>query len=150
MLAEEEEAVCLELMDLLLQGLPLLLGCGIAVAVEEEEEEEGGGGEMAPEVAAEMLVEAPTVTADEGTCSLITHGCEVIPSEESAGAHGHLKPELRKLRKTAVNTTFSNKSSKHESILGVFWNTALLNGNDFTILTKEKMLKVMRASLINN
>lgn len=77
-----EEAACLELMDLLLQGLPLLLGCGMAVVVVEEEEEEDGG-EMEPEVAAEMLVEEPRVSDEE--TSVITHGWEVIPSEESAG-----------------------------------------------------------------
>lgn len=88
-----EEAACLELMDLLLQGLPLLLGCGIAVV--EEEEDDDDGGEISPEVAAEMLVAELTVTADDGTCSVITQGCEVIPSEESAG-HGHFKPELLK------------------------------------------------------
>lgn len=96
-----EEAVlaeegCLELMDLLLQGLPLLLGCGIAVAAEEEEDDDddsgGGGGETEPEVAAEMLVEAPTVTAEVETCSL-------IPSQESAGEQGHLRPEQRRCRR---------------------------------------------------
>lgn len=62
--------------------------------VAEEEDGDDDGGEMEPEVAAEMLVEGPTVSADEGTCSLITPGCEVIPSEESAGGHGHLKAEV--------------------------------------------------------
>lgn len=76
-----EEGACLELMDLLLQGLPLLLGCGIAVE-EEEEDDDDDGGELSPEVAAETLVEEPMVTADDGTCS-------VIPSEESAG-HGQM------------------------------------------------------------
>lgn len=86
---EEEagEAVCLELMDLLLQGFPLLLGWGIAVV--EEGEDEGGGG-IRPEVAAGMLVEELTVTADDGACSVITEGCEVIPSEESASEKRHL------------------------------------------------------------
>lgn len=79
---------------MLLQGLPLLLGCGMAVVeVEEEEDDESDGGEISPEVAAEMLVE---VTADGGTCSLVTQGCEVIPSEESAARHSHFKPELLK------------------------------------------------------
>lgn len=77
----EGEEVCLELIDLLLQGLPLLLGWGIAV--EEEEDDEDGGGSRA-EVTAGMLVEELTVTADDGACSVITEGCEVIPSEESA------------------------------------------------------------------
>lgn len=77
------EAVCLELMDLLLQGLPLLLGWGIAVVLEEDEDDEDGGG-IRPEVAAGMLVEELTVTADDGACSVITEGCEVMPSEESA------------------------------------------------------------------
>lgn len=81
------EAVCLELMDLLLQGLPLLLGWGIAVVLEEDEEDGGG---IRPEVAAGMLVEELTVTADDGACSVITEGCEVMPSEESA-------PEKRRL-----------------------------------------------------
>lgn len=84
-----EEAACLELTDLLFQGLPLLLGWGIAVAAEEDV-----GGETDPEVAAEVLVEGPAVTADDGTCSLIPQGCEVIPSEESAGGHGHLRTEV--------------------------------------------------------
>lgn len=89
MLVEEGagEAVCLELMDLLLQGFPLLLGWGIAV-VDEDEDEDGGG--IRPEVAAGMLVEELTVTADDGACSVITDGCEVTPSEESA-------PEKRRL-----------------------------------------------------
>lgn len=82
-----EAAACLELMDLLLQGLPLLLGCGMAV-VEEGEDDDDDGGEVNPEVAAEMLVEELTVTADDRTCS-------VIPSEESAG-HGHFKAEVLK------------------------------------------------------
>lgn len=73
--------MCLELMDLLLQGFPLLLGWGIAVA-EEDEDEDGGG--IRPEVAAGMLVEELMVTAGDGACSVITEGCEVIPSEESA------------------------------------------------------------------
>lgn len=90
-----EEAACLELMDLLLQGLQLLLGCGIAVV--EEEDDDDDGGDISPEVAAEMLVAELTVTADDGTCSVITQGCEVNPSEESAG-HGHFKPELLKSR----------------------------------------------------
>lgn len=30
-----------------------------------------------------MLVEELTVTADDGACSVITEGCEVMPSEES-------------------------------------------------------------------
>lgn len=85
------EAACLEPVDLLLQGLPLLLGCGIAVV--QEEDDDNDGGEVNPEVAAEVLVEEPTVTADEGTCSGITQGCEVIPSEESAGGHGHFRPQ---------------------------------------------------------
>lgn len=85
-----EEAACLELMDLLLQGFPLLLGCGIAV-VEEEEEDDEDGGEISPEVAAKVLVAELKVTADDGTCSVVTQGCAVIPSEESAG---HFKPEL--------------------------------------------------------
>lgn len=61
--------------------------------VEEEEEHDDDGGEISPEVAAEMLGAELTVTADDGTCSVITQGCEVIPSEESAG---HFKPELLK------------------------------------------------------
>lgn len=79
------EAVCLELMDLLLHGFPLLLGWGIAVV---DEDEDGGG--IRPEVAAGMLVEELTVTADDGACSVITEGCEVIPSEESAPEKIHL------------------------------------------------------------
>lgn len=66
----------------------------MAVAAEEEEDVDDGGGEMEPEVAAEMLVEAPTVTAG-GTCSGITQGCEVIPSEESAGGHHTFREELK-------------------------------------------------------
>lgn len=77
----EEEAVCLELMDLLLQGLPLLLGWGMAVVEEDEDEEDVGGAR--PEVVAVMLVELLTVTADNRACSVITDGCEVMPSEES-------------------------------------------------------------------
>lgn len=81
----EEEAemevleACLELMDLLLQGLLLLLlGCGMAV-----EQEDDGGGTRVEVVEEGMLVEEVTVTADDGACSVITEGCEVIPSEES-------------------------------------------------------------------
>lgn len=61
-----------------------------------EEDDADDGGEVDPEVAAEVLVEGPTVTADDGTCSAIAQGCEVIPSEESAGGHGHFKAELLK------------------------------------------------------
>lgn len=77
----EGEEVCLELIDLLLQGLPLLLGWGMAVVEEDEDDEEGGG--LRAEVAEGMLVEELTVTADDGACSVITKGCEVMPSEES-------------------------------------------------------------------
>lgn len=78
---EGEGETCLELIDLLLQGLLLLLGWGMAVD-EEDDEDEGG---IWAEVAAGMLVEELTVTADDGACSVITEGCEVMPSEESAG-----------------------------------------------------------------
>lgn len=74
--------MCLELIDLLLQGLLLLLGWGMAVEEEVEDNEVGGG--FWAEVAAGMLVEELTVTADDGACSVITEGCEVMPSEESA------------------------------------------------------------------
>lgn len=76
----EGEAVCLELMDLLLQGLPLLLGRGMAVVVDEDDKDVVGA---RTEVAAGMLVEWLTVTVDERACSVITEGCEVMPSEES-------------------------------------------------------------------
>lgn len=62
----------LELIDLLLQGLLLALGWGMA---EEEAEDEG----MRAEVEEQMLV----VTEDDGACSVITEGCEVTPSEDS-------------------------------------------------------------------
>lgn len=78
----EGEGVCLELIDLLLHGLLLLLGWGMAV--EEEDEDVNNEGGFRAEVAAGMLVEELTVTADEGACSVITGGCEVMPSEESA------------------------------------------------------------------
>ena len=83
----EGEEVCLELIDLLLQGLPLLLGWGMAVVEEDEDDEEGGG--LRAEVAAGMLVEELTVTADDGACSVITEGCEVMASEESAPEERH-------------------------------------------------------------
>lgn len=66
----------MELVDLLLQGLLLLLGWGMAVEVED------GGTNV--EAAAGMLVEELTVTADDGSCSVITKGCGVMPSEKSA------------------------------------------------------------------
>ncbi len=78
----EGEEVCLELIDLLLQGLPLLLGWGIAVEEEDDDDEDEGG--IRVEVAVGMLVEELTVTADDRACSVITAGCEVMPSEESA------------------------------------------------------------------
>lgn len=79
-MAEEAEPevleACLELMDLLFQGLLLLLlGCGMAV--------DDGGGTGAEVVEEGMLVEEVTVTAGDGACSVITEGCEVMPSEES-------------------------------------------------------------------
>lgn len=83
----EGEEVCLELTDLLLQGLLLLLAWGIALEQEEEDDEDGGG--VRAEVAAGMLVEELTVTADDGACSVITKGCEVMPSEESAPEKRH-------------------------------------------------------------
>lgn len=79
---DEEVEMCLELTDLLLQGLLLLLGWGMAVEEDDDEEEDGGG--IWAEVAAGMLVEELMVTADDGACSVITEGCEVMPSEESA------------------------------------------------------------------
>ena len=75
---------CLELADLLLQGLLLLLGWGMAV---EEEDDEGGGTRV--EAEAGMLVEELKVTADEGACSVITKDCEVMPSKESAPKKRH-------------------------------------------------------------
>lgn len=93
----EGEEVCLELIDLLLQGLPLLLGWGMAVVEEEEDDEEGRG--LRAEVAAGMLVEELTVTADDGACSVITEGCEVMPSEESAPEKRHfIKQRDRRVR----------------------------------------------------
>ena len=79
----EEEDECLELIDLLLHGLLLLFGWGMAVDEEDEDVDEDEGG-IRVEVAAGMLVEELTVTADDGACSVITEGCEVRPSEESA------------------------------------------------------------------
>lgn len=79
---EELEEVCLELVALPLQGL--LLGWGIAV------EEEGG---IRVEVAAGMLVEELTFTADDGACSVITEGCEVMPSEESVAEKRHFNKQ---------------------------------------------------------
>lgn len=81
------EEVCLELSDLLLQGLPLLLGWGIAVEEEDDDDEDEEG--IRAEVAPGMLVEELTVTADDGACSVITEGCEVMPSEESAPEKRH-------------------------------------------------------------
>lgn len=78
----EGEEVCLELIDLLFQGLLLLLGWGMAVEEEDEEDNDEGG--FREEVAPGMLVEELTFTADDGACSVITEGCEVMPSEESA------------------------------------------------------------------
>lgn len=52
---------------------------------EEEEDDDDEGGGIRPEVAAGMLVEELMVTVDDGACSVIDKGCEVIPSEESAG-----------------------------------------------------------------
>lgn len=83
----EEGEMCLELTDLLLQGLLLLLGWGMAVEEVDEDSEDGCG--IWPEVAAGMLVEELTVTADDGACSVITEGCEVMPSEESAPEKRH-------------------------------------------------------------
>lgn len=73
--------MCLELDDLLLQGLLLLLGWGMAVEVED------GGTRV--EAAAGMLVEELTVTADDGACSVINKACEVMPSAESAPEKRH-------------------------------------------------------------
>lgn len=73
----EGEEVCLELIDLLLHGLLLLLGWGMAVEEEDEDDNDEGG--FRAEVAARMLVDA-----DGGAYSVITEGCEVMPSEESA------------------------------------------------------------------
>lgn len=81
------EEMCLELIDLLLQGLLLLLGWGMAVEEEDDDDEDGGG--IRAEVAAGMLVEELTVTADDGACSVITKGCEVMPSEESVPEKTH-------------------------------------------------------------
>lgn len=81
------EEMCLELIDLLLQGLLLLLGWGMAVEEEDDDDEDGGG--IRAEVAAGMLVEELTVTAVDGACSVITKGCEVMPSEESVPEKTH-------------------------------------------------------------
>lgn len=75
-------AVCLELVDLLLQGLPLPLGCGMAVAVEVDDDDDGG--ETRP---AGMLVvedeEEPVALTVGRACSVMDEGREVKPSEES-------------------------------------------------------------------
>jgi hypothetical protein len=89
-----EEEVCLELTDLLLQGLLLELGWGMA----EEEEEEAGG--MGAEVEA-LLAEVQTAAGDDGACSVITRVCEVMPSEGSArkrkrGGRDEEKEEVRR------------------------------------------------------
>ena len=86
----EGEEVCFELIDLLLQGLPL----GWGMAVEAEDEDDDGGG-LRAEVAAGMLVEELTVTAEDGACSVITEGCEVMPSEESAPGERHFIKTMR-------------------------------------------------------
>lgn len=89
------EEVCLELVDLLLQGLLLLLGWGMAV--EEEDDDEGG---IWVEVVAGTLADKLTLTADDGACSVITEGCEVMPSEESARKKRQfIKQEYQKMRK---------------------------------------------------
>lgn len=75
----------MELIDLLLQGLLLLLGWGIAVE-EEDDDDEGIGAEVVPG----MLVEELTVTEDDRACSAIIEGCEVMPSEESAAEKIHV------------------------------------------------------------
>lgn len=79
----------MELVDLFLHGLLLLLGWGMAV--EEDDEVEGG---TRVEVEAGMLVEELTVTADNEACSVITEGCEVMPSEESAPEKTHFFDSL--------------------------------------------------------
>lgn len=71
----------------------------MAVVEEEEEDDddddEGGG--IRPEVAAGMLVEELTVTADDRACSVIDKGCEVIPSEESAEEKRHCVKKKEKV-----------------------------------------------------
>lgn len=49
--------------------------------MDDDDDEDGGG--LRAEVAAGMLVEELAITADDGACSIITEGCEVMPSEES-------------------------------------------------------------------
>lgn len=79
---EEGEEVCLDVTDLLLHGLLLLLGWGMAVEEDDEDDNDEGG--LRAEVAAWMLVEELTFTADGRAYSVITEGCEVMPSKESA------------------------------------------------------------------
>lgn len=80
-------AVCLELVDLLLQGLLLPLGWGMAVVVEDNDDDDDGGGTR-PEDAAGMLVveeeEEPVALTAGSACSVMDEGREVKPSEESA------------------------------------------------------------------
>lgn len=80
-----EEAVCLELVDLLLQGFPVELGCGMAEEDEEEEDEELRG-------------------PDVGARSVMPDDSKVTPSDESLakaetglGLDLSLKPWLRRL-----------------------------------------------------
>lgn len=79
--------MCLELVDLLLQGLPLPLGCGMAVVEEVNDDDDDGGGTR-PEEAAGMLVveeeEEPVALTVGRACSVMDEGREVKPSEESA------------------------------------------------------------------
>lgn len=81
-----EGAVCLELVDLLLHGLLLPLGCGMA-----DEVDDAGG--TRPEEAAGMLVveeeEEPVALTAGRECSVMDEGREVNPSEESASRRRH-------------------------------------------------------------
>lgn len=71
------------------------------VEEEEEDDDDDEGGGIRPEVAAGMLVEELveelTVTADDGACSVIDKGCEVIPSEESAEEKRHCVKKKKKV-----------------------------------------------------
>lgn len=80
--------MCLELVDLLLQGLPLPLGWGMAVVVEDDDDDDNDGGGTRLEEAAGMLVveeeEEPVALTAGSACSVMDEGREVKPSEESA------------------------------------------------------------------
>lgn len=85
------------------------------MAVEQEDDEDAFGAE----VVAGMLAEELTVT--DGACSLVTAGCEVMPSEESAQGKRHVLPNKKIRRCTSSQGKIGGRQEKPDAEGELSW-----------------------------